>query len=661
MRNLYAAFILLISVNSINIIFLNNADAQVQGTVLMSSETVRNGLIGGSPVTYPVYTNYNNFSGNYYLENHNINSVNSALYCYDATGYTDPASAGVWFSSCTEPTCYSVNQINNSWLTGDNAYHASDYRNAQKILEFFSSFYGRNGADNNGENLIILSGVNYNNATAMGMYRSIALGKPDYANGKPSFGTIGIIAHEFAHIMSWHEWVGLFSEGSEGTIYGVKGIVDEHLANLFGTICTYYNADESWISNTRWAFDAERYYGDNYSHRNDSEFYNTMNIIRNPYLGTDAGTSRAYVSQIYCGLNDQGGIHTNAVLLDRAAYLFTEGGFGAMAPDSTLLANWPAGAPNIHVLGIGMDRLAKIAYDIETTASFSTHVGNIGLGDITEAEQDTLAMKTELVKFAYIVLASAEHLTTDFSWPSWVPISVRNGFAAVGLIDADRDYDGILDSTDNCPNTFNPGQVDADGDGIGNVCDTAGIPALIYPFNNFVTGYDTVNLSWNNSIEAITYELGVSTDTNFITIILDSATISDTTFILNNLTEGTNYFWHVKATNATGTSKWSEVRKFSTAITTGIYENYENDKLWLKQNYPNPFNGHSSVEFNLPVNGKAQIILYNLLGKQTMLLDQSLNAGIHKIDISKNDFAEGMWFYQLKANGNIITKKMIIK
>ncbi len=35
----------------------------------------------------------------------------------------------------------------------------------------------------------------------------------------------------------------------------------------------------------------------------------------------------------------------------------------------------------------------------------------------------------------------------------------------------DHDQDNILDTADNCPNVFNPGQEDSDGDGVGNSCD----------------------------------------------------------------------------------------------------------------------------------------------------------------------------------------------
>lgn len=40
-----------------------------------------------------------------------------------------------------------------------------------------------------------------------------------------------------------------------------------------------------------------------------------------------------------------------------------------------------------------------------------------------------------------------------------------------GPCDTDTDNDGVMDSGDNCPGTYNPDQADCDGDGTGDACD----------------------------------------------------------------------------------------------------------------------------------------------------------------------------------------------
>ena len=47
----------------------------------------------------------------------------------------------------------------------------------------------------------------------------------------------------------------------------------------------------------------------------------------------------------------------------------------------------------------------------------------------------------------------------------------------------DKDSDGILDEVDNCPDTYNPDQIDSDGDGIGDVCDKNAV--LVEPLTVF--------------------------------------------------------------------------------------------------------------------------------------------------------------------------------
>src|SRR5439155_14729190 len=53
---------------------------------------------------------------------------------------------------------------------------------------------------------------------------------------------------------------------------------------------------------------------------------------------------------------------------------------------------------------------------------------------------------------------------------AWKAIDVRY---RCGTQDVDRDYDGVANNVDNCPDVFNPDQADDDEDGIGNTCDTS--------------------------------------------------------------------------------------------------------------------------------------------------------------------------------------------
>lgn len=68
---------------------------------------------------------------------------------------------------------------------------------------------------------------------------------------------------------------------------------------------------------------------------------------------------------------------------------------------------------------------------------------------------------------------------------------------------------------------------------------------------------------WNPSVGASTYRIQVSGDITYTNIILDSANIGTPSFqIGQDLNRYQTYYWHVKATNVSGTSDWSETWAF---------------------------------------------------------------------------------------------------
>ncbi len=85
----------------------------------------------------------------------------------------------------------------------------------------------------------------------------------------------------------------------------------------------------------------------------------------------------------------------------------------------------------------------------------------------------------------------------------------------------------------------------------------------------------------------------------------------------------------------------------------------------LYQNYPNPFNPETQIQFNLAKDAKVQINIFNIRGQLVRTLTNSrYTAGSHQIQWDGannigNKVVSGVYFYQMKANNGIQTRKMM--
>jgi len=86
----------------------------------------------------------------------------------------------------------------------------------------------------------------------------------------------------------------------------------------------------------------------------------------------------------------------------------------------------------------------------------------------------------------------------------------------------------------------------------------------------------------------------------------------------------------------------------------------------LYQNWPNPFNNQTMIQYKLPQKGKVLLTFFNIQGKEVIrLIDNEQPAGHYRViwngkDIQGGDVASGIYFYQLKVNEFIQTKKLTL-
>jgi hypothetical protein len=186
---------------------------------------------------------------------------------------------------------------------------------------------------------------------------------------------------------------------------------------------------------------------------------------------------------------------------------------------------------------------------------------------------------------------------------------------------------------------------------------------LTEPANLSTIDTTKIILNWTESIGAESYQLQLSTDENFNTIVLDT-TVQLNNFSVDNLAYNTEYFWRVIAKNLAGESDWSEKWQFKTKIATGI-KNTKADAPELNI-YPNPAQGKFRVQ--MPVRLLAdskfrveQVIIevYDLNGRKC--LEKNIPSGAEDFEVDVSGFGCGLYFCKVSFHNSSEMKKLIIQ
>lgn len=202
--------------------------------------------------------------------------------------------------------------------------------------------------------------------------------------------------------------------------------------------------------------------------------------------------------------------------------------------------------------------------------------------------------------------------------------------------------------------------------GVG-VYDEDGIPVPVElsSFNALFEG-NSVLLNWITSTELNNQGFEIqkkNSESYFRTIgfVKGSGTKSTPTaysFLDKNIESG-KYFYRLKQVDYNGRCEYSN--EVEVNITPAKFE--------LEQNYPNPFNPATKIRYTIPaltpsLSQRERVIIrvYDVLGNEVItLVDEFKSAGSYEVEFSaKGGLASGIYFYQMRVNDFVSTKKMIL-
>ena len=134
-------------------------------------------------------------------------------------------------------------------------------------------------------------------------------------------------------------------------------------------------------------------------------------------------------------------------------------------------------------------------------------------------------------------------------------------------------------------------------------------PALSTPANGSIVRVPYTKLEWQSSSGANSYGLQVSTSSDFTTVVDEQIGIADTYQLVSGLKTNTTYYWRVNASNAMGTSTWSESWQFTTSV-------LQLDKIAFSSNRDGTWNiyvmnadGSKETKITKDITGKVQTLL----------------------------------------------------
>ncbi|MBK7142118.1 MAG: S8 family peptidase [bacterium] len=193
------------------------------------------------------------------------------------------------------------------------------------------------------------------------------------------------------------------------------------------------------------------------------------------------------------------------------------------------------------------------------------------------------------------------------------------------------------------------------------------VAAQILPASDAVIGQLLPTFIWNRSLDpnpndVVTYTLRFGTDPT-LTTASEIFDLADTSFTLTDpLTDLSDYYWQVVATDNVAMSASSPIRKFSIDVSTDIPGDDPNlpHSFALLQNYPNPFNPSTVIAFDLPRASAYSLTVYDITGREVLQRNGEARAGRTEITWNAARQGSGLYLYRLTAGNYSASRKMLL-
>ncbi len=167
-----------------------------------------------------------------------------------------------------------------------------------------------------------------------------------------------------------------------------------------------------------------------------------------------------------------------------------------------------------------------------------------------------------------------------------------------------------------------------------------------------------------NSIYSLTHTYGKGSVWQIETIYSNSDYFIFWFDVKRKVYEGYDQYYVLYCTNrgVDGIS-YSSIKFQTKQISTSIEDSDDLtvNSYSLEQNYPNPFNSQTEISYSLQNHSEVKINIYSAKGELVKnLVSGRQSKGRHTVTFGADKFTSGIYYYQLKVDGEIIeTKKML--